>query len=83
MDVDDKTGTPSDARVAAKTLSPSWLAFSPDHKFLYAVNETATYGANKSGSVTAFAVDQKSGALKELNTVDSGGSIPCYIVRPS
>jgi 6-phosphogluconolactonase (cycloisomerase 2 family) len=82
--VNDATGVPSNVRVAAKTLSPSWLVFSHDHKFLYAVNEVATYGANKSGSITAFAVDLKTGALKALNTVDSGGSIPCYIsVDPS
>src|ERR1700722_18529818 len=77
VDVDPATGTPSNPRVAAKTASPSWIVLSADHKFLYAVNEVATYGANKSGSVTAFAVDQASGALKQLNMVDSGGSIPC------
>jgi 6-phosphogluconolactonase (cycloisomerase 2 family) len=44
----------------------------------------ATYGPSKSGSVTAFAVDQATGALKQLNVVDSGGSIPCFIsVDPS
>ena len=80
VDVDDATGTPSNLRVVAKTLSPSWLTFSHDHKFLYAVNEIDSYGANKSGSVTAYAVDAKTGALKALNTVDSGGAIPCYIV---
>ena len=80
VDVDDSTGAPSNLRVVAKTLSPSWLTFSHDHMFLYAVNEIASYGPNKSGSVTAYAVDAKTGALKELNTVDSGGAIPCYIV---
>src|ERR1700753_1475954 len=84
VDVDPATGTPSNPRVAAKTTSPSWIVLSADHKFLYAVNEVATYGANKSGSVTAFAVDQASGMLKQLNQLDSGGSIPCFIsIDPS
>ncbi|MEA2817670.1 MAG: 6-phosphogluconolactonase, partial [Rhodospirillaceae bacterium] len=39
---------------------------------------------NKSGSITAYAVDGASGALKLLNVVDSGGSIPCFVsVHPS
>jgi len=80
VDIDDATGAPSHLRLMAKDLSPSWITLSKDHKFLYAVNEIATYGPNKSGSVTAYAVDSKSGALRKLNVVDSGGSIPCYIV---
>ena len=84
VDVDEATGAPSHLRLMAKTLSPSWLTLSADHKFLYAVNEIATYGPNKSGSVTAFSVDPKSGALKQLNVVDSGGSIPCFVsIHPS
>lgn len=78
VNVDDATGATSAPRLVAKTLSPSWVALSTDHKFLYAVNEVDSFG-NKSGSVTAFAVDAKSGDLKALNTVDSGGPIPCYI----
>jgi 6-phosphogluconolactonase len=79
-DIDEATGAPSHLKLMAKDLSPSWITLSKDHTFLYAVNEIATYGPNKSGSVTAYAVDSKSGALKKLNVVDSGGSIPCYIV---
>ena len=83
-DIDDTTGAPSRLRLMVKTLSPSWITLSADHKFLYAVNEIATYGANKSGSVTAYAVNPSTGALKQLNVVDSGGSIPCYVaVHPS
>ncbi len=84
VDVDDATGAPTNARLVAKTLSPSWLAFSPDHKFLYSVNEVASYGPAKSGSVTAFAVNAATGALTQLNTVSSEGSGPCHIsVHPS
>src|SRR4051812_45922747 len=84
VNIDDATGAPSNPKLVAKSLSPTWITLSADHKFLYAVNEIASYGANKSGSITAYAVDQASGALKQLNVVDSGGSIPCYVsVHPS
>jgi len=83
VNVDDATGAPSNPKLVAKSLSPTWITLSADHKFLYAVNEVASYG-NKSGSITAYAVDGASGALKQLNMVDSGGPIPCYVsVHPS
>ena len=80
VNIDDASGAPSGLKLVAKDLSPSWVTLSADHKFLYAVNEVNSYGANKSGSITAYAVDVASGALKKLNTVDSGGAIPCYVV---
>ena len=80
VNIDDASGAPSGLKLAAKDLSPSWVTLSADHKFLYAVNEVNSFGANKSGSITAYAVDAASGALKKLNTVDSGGAIPCYVV---
>jgi len=82
--VDDKTGAPSNPKLVAKTQSPSWIALSADRKFLYAANEIATYGPEKAGSVTAYAVDQASGALKQRNVVSSQLAIPCYIsIDPS
>ena len=79
VNIDDVTGALSGLKLVAKDRSPAWLVLSADHKFLYTINEIDNYGANKSGSVTAYAVDAKSGALKKLNTVDSGGAGPCYI----
>jgi 6-phosphogluconolactonase (cycloisomerase 2 family) len=77
--IDDATGALSGLRLVAKDKSPSGLVLSADHKFLYATNEIEAYGADKSGSVTAYAVDFKSGALRKLNTVASGGAGPCFI----
>src|ERR1700744_4660267 len=76
VDVDSATGATSNPKLMAKTLSPSWITLSPDHKFLYAANEVASYGPNKTGSVTAYAIDKASGALKLLNTVSSEAAIP-------
>jgi 6-phosphogluconolactonase len=80
VNVDEATGATSGLKLVAKDQSPSWFTLSKDHKFLYAVNEIDTYGAGKSGSITAYAVDAATGALKKLNVVDSGGAIPCFIV---
>src|SRR4051794_20577683 len=54
--------------VAAEVASPSFLAEHPNHKFLYAVNEI-----NGMGSVSGFAIDDKTGKLTPLNAVTSGG----------
>jgi len=84
VNIDNATGAMSGLKLVAKDRSPSHLTLSADGKFLYTVNEINVYGPNKSGSVTAYAVDAKSGALTKLNTVDSGGSIPCFIsIHPS
>lgn len=84
VDIDNSTGAPSNPRLVAKTLSPSWMVLSPDHKFLYAVNDVANFGPDKSGSVTAYAVDAASGALTQINTVSSQGAGPAYIsIHPS
>ena len=84
VDIDDATGAASNPRLVAKMLSPAWMAFSADHKFLYANSEILDYGPDKTGSVTAFAVDGASGALKPLNTVSSASAGPAYIaMHPS
>jgi 6-phosphogluconolactonase len=64
--------------------SPSWLAIDPTQKTLYAINEVASYGPDKTGSVTAFAIDRATGALSPLNTVSSRGKGPAHgSVHPS
>lgn len=83
VDVDSETGAISNIRVVAKVLSPSWIALSKDRRFLYSVNETDTFDAQKSGGVSAFAV-APDGGLTLINTVASGGAGPCYLsVDPS
>jgi 6-phosphogluconolactonase len=46
---------------------------------LYAVNELQNYKGEKSGAITAFAIDHKTGKLTHLNEVASRGQDPCYI----
>jgi 6-phosphogluconolactonase len=58
-----------------KAENPSYLALSPDKKFLYAANENG----NNKGGVTAFAFDAASGKLTKLNEQPSNGDHPCYV----
>jgi 6-phosphogluconolactonase len=65
--------------LAAESANPSFLAVAPNGKFLYAVNELQNFNGEKSGAVTAFAIDHKTGKLARLNQVASRGEDPCYI----
>ena len=65
--------------LVGETSNPSFLAISPNHRFLYAVNEDNTFQGKPAGSVTAFSIDAKTGQLKMLNQVSSGGTGPCHL----
>src|SRR5258708_26292884 len=53
---------------------PSWVAVHPSGKYVYAANE-----AGKASTVSAFAVDARSGKLTLLNQIPSLGEDPCYL----
>ena len=76
---DASSGKLTSLGVAAETQNPSWLAVDPTHKYLYAVNELQDYKAEKSGALTAFSIDHKTGKLTHLNEVASRGQDPCYV----
>jgi 6-phosphogluconolactonase len=62
---------------SVRTSNPSYLAVSPNKKFIYAVNEDAAPG--KGGSVSAFSFDRQTGKLTPLNEQRSMGNHPCYV----
>lgn len=68
-----KDGSLSAATLAGETSSPSFIAFHPNKKFLYAVNEG-------DAAVSAFSIDEKSGKLTFLNSQPSQGDAPCHLV---
>jgi 6-phosphogluconolactonase len=70
---DPSTGKVSDPVLVGETQNPSFFAFHPSGKLLYAVNE------NDNGSLTAFSLDPKTGMLTRLNSAPSRGASPCYI----
>lgn len=77
-EVDAESGELKFLKLAAETPNPSWLALHPSGSYLYAVNELETFEGN-SGSVTAFAVEQGTGELRELNTMNARGAGPAHM----
>ena len=55
--------------------NPSYLAVSPDEKFVYAVNESG----NDKGSVAAYSFNKTNGILTFIDKQPSGGDHPCYV----
>jgi 6-phosphogluconolactonase len=65
--------------VCRNVSNPSFLIFDPARKFVYAANETDDYGGKKSGYVSSFRCDEKSGRLTFLNQQPSLGAHPCHL----
>lgn len=76
---DGATGEITALGLAAETTNPSFVAMSPNGKFLYAVNEIGNYKGPNNGGVSAFSIDHATGKLTFLNEVASRGADPCYI----
>jgi 6-phosphogluconolactonase len=70
-------GSIENLNLAAETPSPSFLAISPNKKFLYSVNEVSDFNGEKAGSVTAYKIDGAS--LVKINAQSTVGDGPCYI----
>jgi 6-phosphogluconolactonase len=74
------TGKTTALSLAVETPNPSFLAVHPNLRFLYAGNEHEGEDlAGKNNTVSAFAIDPKSGALTFLNKVSSRGEGPAHI----
>jgi 6-phosphogluconolactonase len=74
-----KTGALSKLHTVKDVVQPSYLTVNKSRNYLYAVNELVEYEGKKSGSVSAFAIDQKTGNLTFLNKQPSLGDAPCHI----
>jgi len=74
-----KTGKLTPIGLAAETVNPSFVAIHPNHRFLYSVSEIDDFQGKKSGAVSSFSIDGKTGLLKKMNTVASKGQGPCYV----
>jgi 6-phosphogluconolactonase len=84
FEVDRETGALSPRGVVELGTSPSRLEPNAAGTVIYSANETDRVGADKQGSVSAWAVDRRDGSLKLLNSVRSGGAGPTYVkLHPS
>ncbi len=61
-----------------KTSNPSFVTFSPDGKFVYAVHETAPQDG-KGGDIASFSFNKEKGTLTFINRQLSGGDHPCHV----
>lgn len=84
FEMERETGLLTNITVFMDIPSPSFITLSKDRKFLYALSEIEDYNKDGDGSVTAFAVDTRTGTLAKINTVSSGGAVPAHLsVHPS
>lgn len=73
-DVDMKTAVFTQKSVATGVSNPSYLAITPDKKFVYSVNESTD-----SSSASAFSFDKITAKLTFINRSFTKSSGPCYI----
>jgi 6-phosphogluconolactonase len=78
LDPDSGALTPRGGPVDANP-NPSFLAFAPDGKYLFSVNETDNLDGTNAGAVSAFRIDAQSGGLSFINRVSSQGNGPAHV----
>lgn len=76
---DSETGKLSAPELAVETKNPTFLALHPNGRVLYAVGEFDNFRGMKTGAVSAFSIDGKTGKLSLLNQEPSGGGGPCHL----
>ncbi len=74
----DQTGRLVNMKKPTVSNNPSFLAISPNKKFLYAVGEVDNLDANQSGGISAFRIEPDF-SLVLINHVLSHGSNPCHV----
>ncbi|HVZ97069.1 MAG TPA: lactonase family protein [Chitinophagaceae bacterium] len=73
---DEANGNTSLISSTDTASNPSFVIFSRDGKFVYAVNETH---GNDPGRVSSYSFDNKTGTLKWINSQPSRGDDPCHL----
>lgn len=73
-----EAGALGEAKLAAKTKSPSFLALTPDRKHIVAVNESGTE-THPDGAVSSWKINPATGMLSPLGEQPSQGGAPCHV----
>ena len=73
------TGTLTSIGLVAETVNPAYVEATPDGRFLYAAN-WQTADAAKADTVSAYAINGKTGALTFLNKMTAGGGLPNQVI---
>jgi len=77
--LDPESGALGLVRVTPGVVNPSYLALSPDQRFLYAVNEVLELDGQVGGGISAFAVNPANGELTFINRQSTQGGDPCHL----
>jgi 6-phosphogluconolactonase len=78
MDLAD--GKLSNRELVAETTNPTFLDVAPNRRFLCAVSEVEEFKDKKTGAVSSYALDAKTGALTFINQQPTGGGGPCHVI---
>jgi 6-phosphogluconolactonase len=76
---DSTSGTLSSPRLVAEAAFPAQLWVAPNQRFLYVANWQGTE-TTPGDTISAYAIDRRTGALTFLDKVSSGGSGPNQVV---
>lgn len=71
------TGEAKPVSITKGIANPSYLAVSPDRKYVYAVSEMNNGG--NGGIVFSYTFDASTGIMQPINNQPSGGDDPCYV----
>jgi len=74
------SGSLSSPRLVAESVSPAQVWVVPNGQFLYAANWQGSTDPMPANTISAYAIDRRTGALTFINQVDSGGLGPNQVV---
>ncbi|MEG1176484.1 MAG: lactonase family protein [Ruthenibacterium sp.] len=80
LELDCATGALHFVCKTTDIANPSYLAFSPDGRFLYAVNELKRWQGGEGGTVSAFRIVPETKKLQFLGSRPTLGTDPCHVV---
>lgn len=73
---DSNTGDFKFKNATENSINPSYLTVSDDNKFVYSVNENG-----QKSTISAIGFNSKTGKLDFINSQNSKGADPCYIIN--
>lgn len=79
MEFDRASGNSSIIQTIKSKESPNFLAIGPQGRFLYSANSQGLEQMPDWGSVSSYAIDQKTGMLTSINDQPSYGKGACHI----